>query len=244
VIVISQFLRGAGCLFDGYALVFRPRLRRFVYVPLLVNSLLFALGIIASFRVLSAWVSPWLEKLPDWLDWLQWLLLPLFGAFVVGVLFFAFALVANLISAPFNGLLAERCEQQLRGETPSSLRPWYKEIPGALLGELVKLRYYLTRALPLLLLSLIPAVGLLASAVLLIFTVWMLGLEYLDYPLGNRGLLFPQQRMLASRNRWSVLGFGSAVFLLTLVPVVNFTVMPAAVAGATRLVCGERSGFS
>ena len=162
----------------------------------------------------------------------------------VGIaLFFAFAIVANLISAPFNGLLAERCEQRLRGVSPSTSRPLYQEIPAALLGELIKLRYYLVRALPLLLLSLVPVVGLLASGVLAVFTVWMLALEYLDYPLGNHGLLFPEQRKLAAQHRWAVLGFGSAVFLLTLIPLVNFTVMPAAVAGATRLVCADSSRF-
>jgi CysZ protein len=86
-------------------------------------------------------------------------------------------------------------------------------------------------------------VGLLASGVLAVFTVWMLALEYLDFPLGNRGLLFPEQRELAAQHRWVVLGFGSAVFLLTLIPLVNFTVMPAAVAGATRLVCADSSRF-
>ncbi len=241
--MIEQFVRGAGYLFDGYALVLKPRLRRFVYVPLLVNTVLFTAGIIFSFRALAAWIDPWLEGLPGWLDWLQWLLLPLFALLVLGLLFFAFAFVANLIGAPFNGILAERCEQRLRGTTPASLRPWYREIFAAIGGELIKLRYYLLRALPLLLLSLVPVIGLLASAALIVFTVWMLGMEYLDYPLGNHGLMFPQQRTLAAQNRWLVLGFGSAVFLLTLIPVVNFTVMPAAVAGATRLVCAQESRF-
>ena len=241
--MFDQFFRGAGYLFDGYALVLRPRLRRFVYVPLMVNTLLFTLAIVYSFRALSAWIAPWLEGLPAWLDWLQWLLLPLFALFVLALLFFAFAFVANLISAPFNGILAERCEQRLRGETPSSSRPWYAEVGAALLGELIKLRYFLVRALPLLLLSLVPVIGLPASALLMVFTVWMLGLEYLDYPLGNHGLNFPQQRALAAQNRWAVLGFGSAVFILTLIPVVNFTVMPAAVAGATRFVWAEESRF-
>lgn len=241
--MIAEFLRGAGYLFDGYSLVLKPRLRRFVYVPLLVNTLLFTVGILAGFRALVAWVGPYLDRLPEWLDWLQWLLLPLFGVFVLGVLFFAFALLANLIGAPFNGLLAERCEQRLRGKTLSVSRPWYREIPTALVGELIKLRYYLVRALPLLLLSLVPVIGLLASGALVLFTIWMLGLEYLDFPLGNHGLLFKQQRSLAGQNRWAVLGFGSAVFLLTLVPVVNFTVMPAAVAGATSLVWADRSRF-
>ncbi len=241
--MIDEFMRGAGCLFDGYALVMRPRLRRFVYVPLLVNILLFTAAIIYSLQTLSAGMS-WLEaRLPEWLDWLQWLLVPLFGLFVIALLLFGFTFVANLISAPFNGLLAERCEQRLAGSAPTATRPWYREIGMALAGELIKLRYYLLRALPLLLLSLIPAVGVPASAALMLFTIWMLGLEYLDYPLGNHSLTFPQQRIVAAQNRWAVLGFGSAVFLLTLIPVVNFTVMPAAVAGATRLVLADRSRF-
>ena len=241
--MINDFVRGAGYLFDGYGLVFKPGLRRFVYVPLLVNTLLFTAAIVYSFRALSAWITPWLERLPEWLDWLQWLLLPMFALFVLTLLFFGFAFMANLISAPFNGLLAERCEQRLRGTTASSQRPWYREILVAIVGELIKLRYYLLRALPLLLLSLIPVIGLPASAALIVLTIWMLGLEYLDYPLGNRGLTFPEQRVLAGHNRWAVLGFGSAVFLLTLIPVVNFTVMPAAVAGATRLVLAEDNQF-
>ena len=242
--MIEDFFRGAGYLWAGYRLVLRPRLRRFVYVPLVVNTALFAAAIILSFRVLSGWVGVWLEALPEWLDWLQWLLLPLFALFVLALLFFSFALVANLIGAPFNGLLAERCEQRLRpGAVTPTLGPWYQEIVAALAGELTKLGYYLVRALPLLLLTLVPLVGAVASLVLFVFTIWMLALEYLDYPLGNHGLGFPLQRVLAGQHRWLVLGFGSAIFLLTLIPVVNFTVMPAAVAGATRLVCANESRF-
>ena len=242
--VIEEFIRGASHLLGGYDLVLRPRLRRFVYVPLIVNTGFFVAAIALCYQALSGWVNPWLERLPGWLDWMQWLLLPLFGLFVLVLLFVTFTFTANLIGAPFNGLLADRCEQRLRPDTgPSLSRPWYLEIAVALSGELTKLRYYLVRALPLLVLSLVPVVGLLAWAALVVLTIWMLALQYLDYPLGNHGLAFPQQRALARRHSWLVLGFGSAVLLATLVPVINFTVMPAAVAGATRLVVADESGF-
>ena len=63
----------------------------------------------------------------------------------------------------------------------------------------------------------------------------MLALEYLDYPMGNHGLLFPEQRRRARERRLLVLGFGAAISGLTMIPVINFLVMPLAVAGATAL---------
>ena len=68
---------------------------------------------------------------------------------------------------------------------------------------------------------------------------WMMALEYLEYPLNNHGRLFPEVRALLRQRRGLALGFGGAVLLLTLIPVLNFVAMPVAVAGATRL-CVER----
>ena len=73
----------------------------------------------------------------------------------------------------------------------------------------------------------------------LLFSAWMLALEYLDYPLSNHGRLFPHYRGALRQRRWLALGFGGAVLLLTLVPLLNFIVMPAAVAGATALAVKE-----
>lgn len=69
-----------------------------------------------------------------------------------------------------------------------------------------------------------------------LFGAWSLALEFLDFPLGNRNLTFPEQRAWLRRHRPACLGFGTAVMLAALVPVLNFALMPASVAGATRLV--------
>jgi len=131
----------------------------------------------------------------------------------------------------------------LGGPRSASARPLWAEVVTALQGELHKWGYYLVRALPLALLTFIPGIGLFASLALLLLTTWMLGLGYLDYPLGNAGLAFRQQRKLLARRRTLVLGFGAAVFVLTLIPFVNFFVMPAAVCGATRLWLSEQAEF-
>lgn len=235
---------GFRALAAGFGLLTRPGLKRYVFVPLCINLLLFA-GLIFwaadSFSALLDWLLP---QLPDWLAWLAWLLWLLFALLAALLLFFGFTLVANLIAAPFNGLLSARVEQLLTGRPPpegpgGGLAGLLREAGGALRDELRKLGYFAAWGALLLLISLvlifIPLLNLLVAPLWFLFGVWALSLEYADYPLGNRGLDFASQRRHIGRHRWPALGFGTAAMLATLIPVVNFVVMPAAVAGATRL---------
>jgi len=68
-----------------------------------------------------------------------------------------------------------------------------------------------------------------------LFSSWMLALDYHDYPMGNHQLLFREQRGILRQNRSLALGFGFATLGATMIPIVNFFVIPAAVAGATAL---------
>ncbi len=81
-------------------------------------------------------------------------------------------------------------------------------------------------------LLLVPAVGQLLWAG---FSAWMLAISFADYPMANHGLSFPHQRRLLGEHRWLALGFGLAVMLAMTIPIVNFFVMPCAVAGATAM---------
>ncbi len=234
--MISRLVTGTGYFLAGLALINKPRLRRFVVVPLLINTLIFA-GLIwfsvDRFGVLIDWLIP---RLPDWLAWLTWLIWLVFGLMASIIVFFSFSVVANLIGAPFNGVLSEAVERHLTGEsTGSAHRSGWLDIVHGVAGELGKLAYFLMWAVPLLLLGVVPIVNLLAPALWVVVGAWMLALEYIDYPLGNRGLGFPAVRKAMAGHRALGLGFGGAVMLATLIPVVNFLVMPAAVAGATAM---------
>ncbi len=110
-----------------------------------------------------------------------------------------------------------------------------KQTPATLWNEARKIGYFLLRALPLLILFFIPGINLFAPFIWFAFSAWLLSLEYLDYPMGNRNIQFPQQRQILKQHRVSSLSFGSSVLVLTMTPVVNFIVMPLAVAGATAL---------
>ena len=232
----AGFIQGAAYPLRGLRWLLRPGIRGFVLTPLLINTLLFGAAIWLSASEFDGFLNWLLAKLPAWLDWLRWLLWPLFAATVLLVGFYTFNLLANFFASPFNSLLAERVEDLVNpGVLRPPGRPLWREIirtPGT---ELKKLVYFLLRAIPLLIPFLIPVVNTIAPFIWGLFTAWMLALQYLDYPLGNHLIPFAEQRRLLGGRRWLALGFGSTVLLLTMIPVVNFLAMPAAVIGATLL---------
>jgi len=241
--MVANPLSGPAYLLEGMRLITRPGLRRFVAIPLGINILVFAAALywgISRFEGLIAWVHSLLPTLPDWLAWLgrvlDWILWPLFLLLAVLLVFQGFTLIANLIAAPFNGLLAERVANHLRGgatDGGGGTALVLTTLLPTLLDETRKVLYALLWTIPFFILSLVlPLVG---PLLWFLFSAWILALEYLDYPMSNQGLRAREiRRRLRGRPLLS-LGFGGATALLTMIPLVNFIAMPCAVAGATAL---------
>lgn len=240
--MMSNPFAGAIYFLQGLRLLFQPGLRRYVIIPLSINALLFA-GLIwlgaNQFEALLQWLMP---ELPEWLQWLEWLFWTLFALSILLILFFGFSLLANVVAAPFNDLLAEAVERHLTGAQPggniNGNGGWKKLLQNflpSMLDEVRKLLYFLAWSIPFLLLFLIPVVNITAPFLWLGFSAWMLATEYCDYPMGNHGLLAAEQRRRLGSKRLLSLGFGLVVSLATMTPLLNFLVMPAAVAGATIL---------
>jgi len=233
----SSPLKGADYVLTGLRWLPRSGLRRFVAIPLLINTLLFGAGIwwsVGQFQHLDQIVQSWL---PSWLSWLHWLLWPIFVLTLLLVVFYTFSVVANLVAAPFNGLLAEQVKKLARpGEAsrPDVSLGW-KDLILSPLAELNKLLYFIGWAILLLFVSFIPVINVAAPVLWALFGAWMLALEYADYPLGNQGLSFREQRQLLRKHWPLTLSFGGMTLILTLIPVLNFLAMPAAVIGATLM---------
>jgi len=235
---MSNPFAGFGYFIRGLGLIFRPGLRRYVAIPLLINITLFA-GLLwfgaGQFEAFMDWLMP---ELPEWLQWLEGVFWVLFGISALLILFFTFSLLANLVGGPFNGLLAEAVEFHLTGQRPDSAGGWKKmlsELLPTFIDEIKKLLHMGLWSLPFLALFVVPVVNVIAPFTWLAFSAWMLAVEYNDYPMGNHGLRADEQKQQLGSKRLMTLGFGSAVTLATLTPLLNFLVMPAAVAGATAM---------
>jgi len=230
--VISDFLNGAKYVLVGSRLLWRPHVRGFVIIPLLISALFFTGGIWYTGHLLRGLIE---GMIPDWLDWLRYLLWPIFAIAALVVLYFGFVLIANLVGAPFNGWLAGAVERTLTGQVTSVQIPWRelpREMASIAIAELRKMGYFALWAIPFLLLLFVPLLG---ALLWFLFSAWAFACNYADYPMGNHGMKFAEQRRMLSAHRALSLGFGTAAVIMTLIPIVNFLAMPAAVAGVTAM---------
>ncbi|QLE85101.1 MULTISPECIES: sulfate transporter CysZ [Shewanella] len=229
---------GVNYFLDGFALIKRPGLRSFVFIPLMINLLLFGSVIYFAIGELErafAWIS---AQLPDYLSWLNFLLWPLAVITLLVVLSFIFSSVMNWLAAPFNGLLAEKVEQHLTGKdlNTGGTVDLIKDLPRILGREWIKLKYYLPRAIVFLLLFLVPFIGqTLAPVLWFLFSAWMMAIQYCDYPFDNHKVPFDDMKFALNQTKGSSFSFGATVTLFSMIPIVNFIVMPVAICGATAM---------
>ena len=230
-------ITGAGYLFRGFFLLTKPGIRSYTLIPLLINVVLFSFGLwygYSQFQLFLGWATGFL---PGWLQWIEWLLIPLFLITMGVAIFFTFSLVANIVAAPFNALLAEQVERYLLGKTISSseggMKQFFLRLIPLVWNEINKLLYNILWTIPFLLLFLVPVVNLAAPFLWLLFTAWIFAIQYVDIPMGNHDLSGKEVRKRLREKRALSLGFGGMTLLLNSVPLFNFLVMPTAVAGAT-----------
>lgn len=234
--MIKNFLAGIGYLFQGLLLISKKGIRPFVVIPLLVNIVVFSLAIWLAKAQFDSIMEALLGWLPSWLSWLQWLLYPLFAVLILVAIYYVFTIVANLIAAPFNSLLAEKVEQHLKGLPMPEFKGYkamLKIVGKTILSESRKLLYMLKWLPLLIIISFIPVLNLFSPFAWALFGAWMLALQYTDYPMGNHELFIKDELKRLRTHRASSLGFGGAVTLMTMIPILNFLAMPVAVAGGT-----------
>lgn len=241
----NHLLSGPRYFWRGLRLLTHPALRLYVLIPLLINSLLFALLTTVLLRYLDqinldAWHLPaWLGFLEDLLNWVVWLLLAVVALVIYSYLF---NILTNLLAAPFYSVLAKRTEALVTGETPAFVSVT-RVVLRSMRRELQKLVYFVVRSvfvlLVMLLLSTLGGAGILAPLFGILWVSWCMTVQYADYPADSNRNDFRRLRKKLRRQRFSTLGFGSIITLCSLLPIINILAVPAAVTGGTLFWLNE-----
>lgn len=229
----GNLLSGMQFFMRGLRALRQPGIKRYVFLPLLFNALLMATATYFGSQLLSQWITELTQWLPSWLSWLYWILLPIALLTLVLILSYSFSTVLVVLLAPFCGLLSEQVDKQAGLTVPDETTAHL--IRRTLRRELTKLGYLLPRYLLLLVLSLIPAINLVAPFLWFVFAAWVAAIQYVDYSFDSQQLSFKNLRQAASGERLTFIGFGSLVVVFIGIPVLNWVVIPAAVIGGTLL---------
>lgn len=243
----GNLANGFSHMLSGFKLIFQPGFRLFILVPILANIALFALLFMWAKSLYSEGMGYLMSWIPEWLGFIEWAFWLIYFAAMILLLFYAFVSAANLIGAPFYGFLAEVVEQKLSGKRNDDATSWLafvKLIPRTILREVQKLLYYLPRVLLLVFLGLIPGLNAIIAVIWIVFSAWMMAVQYIDYPVDNNGLSFKELRVYLAQHRMTAFGFGCVAFGCTLLPIVNIIALPAAVCGAVVFWVNEQSNSS
>ncbi len=241
-------MRGVGYFFDGLSLVFTPGIRRFVFIPLLINLVLFAGLTYWVLQQFDGWTAFLLSMLPEFMvKYASWLVSFVLGAFILVSAGYSFSIVANFIAAPFNGFLAERIEIAASGSGPAP-EPLGKMIVRTFFREVEKLIYFIPRAIAVfvaaLMLSFVPLINFFAPLLPLIWGAWSLAIQYTDYAFDNHQTPFKDVRVAMRSNLSDTLSFGAVVMFVTTIPLANLLVIPVAVTGASLYYVKQFKGRS
>jgi len=235
---MQQMTNGFGYLFKGFSMLTKPGIKRYVFIPLFINIILFLGFFFLALHYFSDFVTWFDHKIPHFLQWLNWILWPMFALACLFIIAYSFIIIANLIAAPFNSFLAEKVELVATGKKPNpdeSTWDAIKDLPRVMKREVDKLVYYLPRAVILLVLFLIPGINIIATVLWFLFGCWVMSMQYVDYPMDLHKVSFEEMRKKMRKKPFMHLTFGCAVVIILLIPVVNFLLIPASVIGATLM---------
>lgn len=237
-----------GFLYPFRGLVFVARHRRLLWylvIPVSLNALLFTAFLWLA--VPRAWRTA-AEYLPGQDTWygvaIYYLAAVLLILVLAVLIIYAFTLVGNIILGPFNDMLSNTIERMYTGsghEDAFTLKTALADILRSIRVEIGKLLMYLTGLVLLLSLNLLPLAGNILSGVLIVlYTMFFLGWEYIDYSMERWKFTFRRKRKTAAANAPALIGFGAGASLMLFIPLVNLLAIPLCAAGATLLFCDLR----
>jgi len=184
-----------------------------------------------SWNDATGWIGGLLSALRWTIELIAAVLLTLLGLVLV-------LLLSSVVAAPFNDALSEAVEHMLTGEPapPFSFSRMLADVVRTIRLELGKALLYIVVVGPMFLASFfIPGVGQAISLVGFALTAVYLGIDYVDWPAARRNWSVGDRVRFTRGHLPAVAGFGTGVWVLLFIPLLNLFFMPAAVAGGTML---------
>ena len=230
---------------EAHHFIRRHRLWKWIIIPGIIYSILFAAGIY-FFWISADGAVTWLSQqlgLENWLqqqrsEWLSFLFIiaGLILRIVLLLLYFSlFKYLFLIIGSPVFAYLSEKTESILEGKDfPFSFSQLMKDIWRGIRLALRNALWQTFYVLSLLLLSLVPIFGAIAPLIALFVECFYYGSSMLDYSLERHKLSYGQSVQYINRHKGLAIGNGIIFYLAHGLIIVGWILAPAyAVIAAT-----------
>lgn len=210
-----------------------PGLWRYGWAPIFINTVVSVVVLLAGLW-LRSWVFSWI--VPDtisswWGQALLWLGYVVSFVLLLGMVVATSITLSLVLCAYFYGRLSYAVERRM-GTPTDELTELSMVVEG--LEAVRALIEIVWINLLLLALGFVPVAGpVLAGGLGWYWNSYILGAEFFDYPLALRGWRRKRRRRFTRHYRMPVVGLGTWIFFLNMVPVLGALVLNTAVVGVT-----------
>jgi CysZ protein len=233
-----NFLDGLRAFGSGVSfIVTTPRVWIFAFVPAVMLLLvLVVVSVLLTWGGLHAQTALLGEPQSTWGRVLGWIL----SAFLVLISLLLSLLVALTIAQPLSCFALEAIshaqEKELTGKAPPTASKLASMISTAKAVALA-----LAVGIPILTILFLvnfffPPAAIVTVPLKFLVCSWLLAWDFIDYPMGLRGMSLRARLGWVARNLDAFSAFGMAWALLVFIPGVVLLVLPMGVAGATRML--------
>lgn len=220
-----------------------PGLWGYLLAPAMITTSLFLLGTFVAWHGIGWILALFLTPGPEHATWVN--LVWYTAAFSLRASAFVLTavtlyLVSGLIAVPFNDRLSEHVETLCLGpyDEPFSWRVLAGDLLLSVAHSALSLTLWLMVMVASMALNLVPVIGQVLSFVVgTVATAFFLSREAMDGALSRRRMGYAHKLAVLRANGAVLLGFGLVASVMLWIPLLNFVLLPMAVAGGTLLYC-------
>jgi CysZ protein len=236
--MVNDIISSIKNYFKAFSLINKIGLWKYFFIPAIIGLLLGTLFITTAYGLsdnLGSYISNlWpfqygkstIESISAWLGGLIILLL--------GIIIYKHALMA--LSSPFMTPVSEKVEAYITKNKPNKTKgksAFFKQLFRSIRLNLRNLIKELLMTLPLIILSFIPVVGIVASMLILYVQAYYTGFGNMDYTM-ERYFNYRDSKKFVKRHRGIAVGNGLVFTLMLFVPIVGIMLtLPVATVAST-----------
>ena len=236
--MFSQFFSAIGSFGQALPYLTRKGFKRFLVLPIIINSLLLTFAIWASVvygeSLTNYLLGLFLDESSSLSKYLGWIVAAVLRISILMIYFSFFRYILLILLSPFLSFLSEKVDRyENGGDFPFSLKQLGNDIIRAIRINLRNLGIELILTIALSLVTFIPLVGLLSPFAILMVQSYFFGFAMMDYNAERYRWTLKETSSWMKKNFAAVTGIGLAFHLCFLVPVAGWIIAPvlATVAG-------------
>jgi CysZ protein len=250
--MLKEIITAIQAYFKTHQFIIKHRLWKWIFIPGLIYTILFCVGIYLFLKSSNSAISFVLFKtgIKDWMEgmhnsWLNWLLIFSQIMLQLVALLFYFSLFKYLfliIGSPVFAYLSEKTESIMEGrEFPFSFTQLLKDIVRGIKIALRNMLWQTVYTISIFILAFIPVVGWITPLIALLVECYYLGFSMLDYSSERHKLSTSQSIAFIGKHKGLAIGNGMIFYMMHLIPILGWILAPSyAVIAATISLHGNK----